>query len=175
MLRLLLLRHAKAENTSPSGQDHERALTPRGRADAARIGDYLAKHGLTPDYVQLSTATRVQQTWDCAVAELPGAPAARSTAQLYNASADRILAALRDIPAGARQPLLLGHNPGLHETAMRLIAAGPAEIRETLREGLPTAGLTVIEFVAGAWRDIHPQSGRLIRFVSPRLLEAATD
>jgi phosphohistidine phosphatase len=175
MLRLLLLRHAKAENASLGESDHERALTARGRADAARIGSYLAKHGLAPDYVLLSTATRVQQTWDCTVAELADAPQARNAPQLYNATAEAILTAVRNLPAGTRRPLLAGHNPGLHEAALLLSAAGPQEIREQLRSGMPTAALAVIEFAVGAWSDVHPQSGRLIRYVSPRLLEAATD
>lgn len=175
MLRLLLLRHAKAESPAPGGSDHERALTARGRADAARIGGYLARHGLTPDHVLLSTATRVQQTWTCAAAELAEAPPARNVPQLYNASADTILTAVRNLPAGTRLPLLAGHNPGLHEAVLLLTATGPADIREQLREGLPTAALAVIEFAAGAWSDVHPQGGRLIRFVNPRLIEAATD
>jgi hypothetical protein len=40
----------------------------------------------------------------------------------------------------------VGHNPGLHETARLLIAAGDVEIRERLNEGLPTAGLALIDF-----------------------------
>jgi phosphohistidine phosphatase len=175
MLRLLLLRHAKAENASLGGSDHQRALTARGRADAARIGSYLARHGLMPDHVLLSTATRVQQTWDCAVTELADAPAAQNAPQLYNAAPGTILATVRGLPAGVRRPLLGGHNPGLHEAALLLTATGAADIREQLANGMPTAALAVIEFAASTWSDVHAQSGRLIRYVSPRLLEAATD
>jgi len=38
---------------------------------------------------------------------------------------------------------------------------------------LPTAGLVIIDFAIDSWGMLHPQSGRLERFVSPRTLEAA--
>ena len=75
-----------------------------------------------------------------------------------------------------RAPLLVvGHNPGLHETARLLIASGDVEARERLNEGLPTSGLAVIDFAGRDWEKLHPHSGRLERFVTPRLLKAATD
>jgi len=188
MLRLLILRHAKAENAGPDGSDHTRALTARGRADAARIGRYLAHHDLVPDHVLVSSATRARETWACAAAELDPAPPVHTAAQLYNASADAILTTLREIPATARRPLICGHNPGLNETALLLSAAGTAELRAALRDGMPTAALAIIEFAgpssganasanasANPWSGIRPQSGRLVGYVSPRLLDAATD
>jgi phosphohistidine phosphatase len=68
---------------------------------------------------------------------------------------------------------VIGHNPGLHDLARLLIASGDVEARERLNEGLPTAGLAVIEFAAETWRKLHPQGGRLERFVSPRSLAEA--
>ena len=56
-----------------------------------------------------------------------------------------------------------------------LIAAGDVEARERLNEGLPTSGLAVIDFAGDDWDKLHPRSGRLERFVTPRLLKAATD
>ena len=52
---------------------------------------------------------------------------------------------------------------------------GDVEARERLGEGLPPAGLAVIDFAGDDWSQLHPQGGRLERFVTPRLLEAATD
>jgi phosphohistidine phosphatase SixA len=47
MLRLLLLRHSKAVPFTGSG-DHQRALTERGRADAARLGSYILDEKIVP-------------------------------------------------------------------------------------------------------------------------------
>jgi phosphohistidine phosphatase len=66
--------------------------------------------------------------------------------------------------------MIVGHNPGLHDLAVALIATGDIDAREQLRAGFPTSALAVLDFAFKAWGDLHPQSGRLDRFVSPRLL-----
>ena len=95
--------------------------------------------------------------------------------RLYGATPETTLAALRETDPAASGLLLVGHNPGLHEAALLLIASGDVEARERLNEGLPTAGLAVIDFPGATWKSLHPHSGRLERFVTPRLLRAATD
>ena len=67
---------------------------------------------------------------------------------------------------------MIGHNPGLHELALMLIASGDIEARERLREKLPTAGLVIVDFPIDDWGKLHPRSGRLERFVSPKTLQA---
>ena len=42
-------------------------------------------------------------------------------------------------------------------------------------EKLPTSGLVVIDLPFDDWSRVHPSAGRLERFVSPRLIEEATD
>ena len=49
------------------------------------------------------------------------------------------------------------------------------EARERLREKLPTSGLVIVEFAFDDWGRLHPQAGRLERFVSPKSLEAAAN
>ena len=175
MRRLLLLRHAKSERSEPGGRDLARTLNPRGRSEAPQIGAYMARHGLVPDRAMVSTAARAQETWALAAAAFATAPAIISEARLYDAGPQAILDLLRELPADIRTLLVVGHNPGLHEFAALLIASGEVEARERLREGLPTAGLAVIDFAFDDWRKLHAQSGRLERFVSPRSLELATD
>ena len=62
----------------------------------------------------------------------------------------------------------MAHNPGLHELGKLLIASGDVDARERLNEGLPTSGLLVIDFVGSDWSTLHPRSGRLERFITPR-------
>jgi phosphohistidine phosphatase len=173
MRRLLLFRHAKAERSIPGAPDRDRDLIERGRRDAARIGSYMAAHALVPDRVLVSTAARTQQTWKAMESAFKPAPAATSVEKLYDATPHAILAAIKDMPAKAHTLMVIGHNPGLHELALMLIASGDVEAREKLREKLPTAGLVMIDFAFDDWNKLHPQSGRLERFVSPKSLEAA--
>lgn len=172
MRRLLLLRHAKAERSAPGASDHDRALIERGRKDAAKIGTYMAAHALAPDRVVISTAARCQQTWKHAGGAFRPAPAATSTEKLYNAAEHAILAAIKDTPAAAHALLVIGHNPGLHELALMLIASGDVDARERLREKLPTCGLVIIDFAFDEWTRLHPHAGRLERFISPRSLDS---
>ena len=48
MERLILLRHAKAEVDAASGRDFDRALTERGRRDAALDGEGAPQIGALP-------------------------------------------------------------------------------------------------------------------------------
>lgn len=173
MRRLLLLRHAKAERSEPGTKDISRVLTDRGRKDAARIGAYMASHALVPDRVILSPAARTQETWKYAASAFRPAPAAMSVERLYDATPHVILAVLKDTPVAAHTLMAVGHNPALHDLALMLVASGDIDARERLREKLPTSGLVIVDFAFDSWSKLHPQSGRLERFVSPRTLEAS--
>lgn len=171
MRRLMLFRHAKAERAIPGAPDRERPLTDRGSKDAAKIGAYMAAHALIPGRVLISVAARTQQTWQSAAKAFKPVPAATSDENLYDATPHAILAAIKSVPAKVHTLLVIGHNPALHELAMMLIAAGEVDSRERLREKLPTSGLVVIDFAFDDWNNLHPRSGRLERFVSPKSIE----
>ena len=173
MRRLLLFRHSKAERSEAGGADRTRALTERGRADAALIGGYLARHALQPDRVLISPALRARETWTIAAQAFHPAPPATDDARIYDASPQALLAVIKAAGADARALMLVGHNPGLHELAMQLIAAGDIETRERLGEKFPTSGLAVIDFAFDDWGRLHDRAGRLERFVSPRSIGAS--
>ena len=139
------------------------------------IGAYMAGHGLVPDRVVLSPAARTQETWKYAAAAFHPAPAAMSAERVYDATPHTILAVIKDTPGSVHTLLVIGHNPGMHDLALMLIASGDIDARELLREKLPTSGLVIIDFAFDNWSKLHPQSGRLERFVNPKWLEAATN
>jgi phosphohistidine phosphatase len=173
MRRLLLFRHAKAERSEPGMEDRARKLTERGRKDAAKIGTYMASHALIPDRVMASPSARTQETWKFAATAFRRPPTAISVEQLYDATAHLILGVVREASQSVHTLLIVGHNPGLHELAVMLIASGDIEARERLREKLPTSGLAMIDFALDDWAKLHLRCGRLERFVSPKTLDAA--
>jgi len=173
MRRLLLLRHAKAD-AEPRRRDVERPLNARGRKDAARTGAYMARHGLAPDGVFVSTALRTRQTWDLLAKEFSAPPAADFDERLYQASPDAILAIIRAAPRELACLLVIGHNPALHALAAGLVGAGDIEMRQHLGEKFPTAALAVIDFAGDDWAKVRSGAGRIEHFVSPRALAAAT-
>jgi phosphohistidine phosphatase len=174
MRRLLLLRHAKTERPEPGERDRDRKLTKRGRADAPLIGAYMTRHGLTPDLALVSPVTRAEETWALVVKALPQMPRVVKEEGIYNAGRDKLIGIIRKAP-DAHVLLVVGHNPGLHELAVSLIASGDVEARERVNEKLPTSGLVVIDLAFDDWSRLHPNAGRIERFVSPRLIEEVTD
>ena len=175
MRRLLLLRHAKSDWSEPGQRDRDRALAPRGQRAAPKIGAYMVRHRLTPDRVLCSTAKRTRETWDLIAAKFADPPLVTFEEQLYDAKPNDILAIIAAATPTHHTMLVIGHNPSLQAAASLLIAAGDIEARERLKEKLPTAGLAVIDFPFNDWSQLHPKSGRLDRFVTPRMLAAATD
>jgi phosphohistidine phosphatase len=174
MRRLLLLRHAKTERASPGEDDRDRKLTKRGRADASVIGAYMARHGYVPDLALVSPAMRAGETWVLVVAAIAKELRVVKDKRIYNAGPEKLISIIRETH-DAHTLLIIGHNPGLHELAMRSIATGEQIARERVTEKLPTSGLVVIEFPFDDWSLLRPNLGRLERFVSPRLMAATTD
>lgn len=174
MLRLMLLRHAKTERAEPGEADRTRKLTKRGRADVPVIGAYMARHELVPDLALVSPATRTHETWTLLAACFAKPPEALTVERIYNANPDTLMRLIAETKK-ARSLLVVGHNPSIHDLAVRLIASGDVEARERVTEKLPTSGLVVIDLAFDEWPRLRAQAGRLERFVSPRLIAAATE
>jgi phosphohistidine phosphatase len=173
-MRLILLRHAKSEKGKPGTRDLDRTLNERGLDDAATMGAFLVRHRLVPDRAVVSPARRTRETWERLAAAFPKPPPADFDDRLYESRVETILEVLRETEPTTHTLLVIGHNPGLHESARLLIATGDVEARERLNEALPTAGLVVIDFAETGWRKLHPRGGRLERFVTPRSLRTET-
>lgn len=174
MRRLMLLRHAKTERAEPSERDRDRKLTKRGRGDAPVIGAYMAHHDLVPDLALVSPAERARETWSLVAAAFDKTPRTEIDDRIYNASPRKLLELVSE-PRKARKLLIIGHNPSLHEFALQLAASGNIEAREQLRENLPTSGLVVMELPINEWPLARSHAARLERFVTPRLIAAATE
>lgn len=175
MRRLILLRHAKSDRSVAGRPDHDRELALRGNDAAVKIGAYMARHALVPDLVLCSTAARARQTWALVAEAFAAPPKVIYDDRLYEVSAKVILEVVRASSPDVHALAVVGHNPGLQDLAGLLIASGDIELRQRLLEKFPTAGLAVVDFPVDEWGQLHPQSGRLDRFVAPRSLEIATD
>ena len=174
MRRLMLLRHAKTERAEPGQRDRDRKLTKRGRADAPVIGTYMARHGLAPDLVLVSPAKRAQETWALMAPAFATAPRLVNEERIYDATTETLFKIIGET-RGAHSLLIVGHNPGLHDAAVQLIASGDVEARERVAEKLPTSGLVVIDLAFDDWSKVHRHAGRLEHFITPKLIAAATD
>jgi phosphohistidine phosphatase len=174
MRRLMLLRHAKSDWSAPGTRDQDRPLNARGREAAPKMGGYMARHGLVPDLIIASPATRVTETLALLLPAFAKQPKAAPDARIYETDADELLTAIKEAPHSVHSLLLVGHNPSLADLASLLTASGDVDARRRLIEKFPTAALAVIDFPLDDWSKIQPKSGRLDRFVLPRALDSET-
>jgi phosphohistidine phosphatase len=135
---LIVLRHAKSD-WSGNEPDHDRPLAPRGRRQAPEAGRWLAGHAEPIDLAVVSTATRTQQTWALASAELSVVPERVDEERAYAASG-RALAALLEEYADRATVVLVGHNPGVEDLVHQLTGEWVA---------LPTSAIAVVDVAAG--------------------------
>ena len=170
MRRLILLRHAKSD--WPDGTpDHERPLAERGREAAPVIGAYMAREGLVPDRVLVSSARRTQETWALVAPQLRSSPEVEREPRIYEANVSTLLAVVQGQPVACHTLLMVGHNPGFEDLAARLTDSGSVEARLAMAAKFPTGALAVIDLPVDRWEDVTPKSGRLDRFITPRALK----
>jgi phosphohistidine phosphatase SixA len=127
-LRLHLLRHAHAGDALAwEGDDSLRPLTNKGRAQSQRLGRFLEQHGVRPDVIVSSPKVRSLQTAEIVAKEL--GMTIRIDVRLADAFGKRELWALLD-EIGAREPMLVGHDPDLSNLLAYLIDADGIELRK---------------------------------------------
>jgi phosphohistidine phosphatase len=158
--RLLLLRHAKAEQAGKD--DHARELTGRGRKDAAHMGAWLHKH-YAPDLVLCSTSARTRETWALVSEELGAAPKTEFFKPLYLAPLKTFLTIIQSVDDDVQTVLTVGHNPGTEDTAT-LLARDAMDKDERQR-------FDAMKEKFPHWRDAKPGGGRLAAFIRPKDLD----
>lgn len=157
MRELILLRHAHADPAAAGQDDHARGLSATGRAEAQAAGDWLRAHGLQPDRVLCSTATRTRETL-AALGDI-GAGEVYEDAAIYGGSAGT-LATLADANRDAERLLLVGHNPGLEQLAALMHSGQTGDYR-----GMPPGGIAVLRLPVDV--NIEPGIATLTQFWWP--------
>ena len=158
MRELILLRHAHAESALPGQDDRDRALSARGRGEAAAAGVWLREHGYLPDRVLCSSARRARETLELAQDAIGSGETERVDA-IYDATPGALIAladAHRDVP----RLMLVGHNPGFEHLAALMSTGQSGDFR-----GMHTAGIAVLHVPADA--ALEPGVAQLAAFWMP--------
>jgi len=165
---LLLLRHAKSSWDNPKLDDFDRPLAPRGRDSAPLIARVLEERHWRPRMALVSSSTRTRETWELLSSHFAHAPSPTFRDSLYEASAEQLLAEVHHTPEIVSTLLVLGHNPGLEEFALRLAGndSDQAALKQ-LRKKFPTAGLARLEFT-GRWAELQFGGARLLDCLRPK-------
>jgi len=171
MKRLSVLRHAKSSWGKPQLDDFDRPLNERGRTAARRMGREFKHRGKCFDCVIASTAARVRETIDGVREQFDFQAPVRFEPDIYLADVDTLLSLVRALPDDVRAPLLVGHNPGMHELVIGLSRDDKHDLRRSVAAKFPTAGFATIELPEDKWSDIQLGIGEIAELIFPRDLD----
>lgn len=160
MRQLHLVRHAKSSWDEATLADFDRPLNTRGRRDAPRMAERLARRQIEAPYLLTSPALRALQTARFFAAALGvGEDRIASRPEIYAASPGTLMALINHLSCDAAHVVLVGHNPGISALA-RLLA--PCPFIE-----MPTCAIVSLGFDHD-WQQIKSGDGRLLSYLTPR-------
>lgn len=158
-MKLILLRHGKAEDFNPEG-DFARPLVEKGRSQARNAARMLKAAGELPHVVLTSPLIRARQTADefCQEAEIPGA-----TMQGWLACGMTPEVALRELAGfeDFKSVAIVGHEPDLSELIAWLVGAEAGSVE--MKKG----ALACIEI------ELPSRYGTLLYLIPPALIKGA--
>jgi phosphohistidine phosphatase len=167
---LNLLRHAKSDWSDPSAADFDRRLNKRGERSARLVGAELRRRNIRFDMIFASPARRVRETLE----ELRGSYGPmlepRFDESLYLASSRSLLEHVRHAP-DCSELLPVGHNPGLQELALDLVAENDGHFTD-LQAKFPTGALLRMRVDATKWTELGPGKSAVEFFLKPRELDS---
>ncbi|WP_312349080.1 histidine phosphatase family protein [Actinomyces sp.] len=144
---LVLVRHAKAQGSSTSG-DRGRHLTPEGRDQARRLGLEVAEVLPRIDTAVVSPAERARETLE-QIAEAVDLRRQWVDDSLYLAGVEAVVEIARSLTGDTA--VLVGHEPTISSAAT--VLAATREDREEVGLGVPTATAVILGF-EGEWADL---------------------
>jgi phosphohistidine phosphatase len=166
MARLLILRHGKAEDESPSGDDRQRKLVHRGERNADEVGQLIKDHINSPELVLVSPSLRTQET-ALIVQQHLGHINQVNDSRIYNADGEALLNVIIENAPSLSRVLLIGHNPGLM-VLMHILMAEDGNRAETSISDFPSSALAEMVFEAPTIGQIARSSGILLSLMRPR-------
>ncbi len=172
MKTITIFRHAKSgEKDNPKIDDFDRPLADKGLKAATKMGIAMRDRKLRPNLILCSPSVRTRQTLSLASAEAwDNAPRVRYDRKLYDASAQTLFQAMKELPEDVSHVMIVGHNPGLQELAVALAPLG-SPARQQFKDKLATAAVATFDFDVERWRDLQPGEGQLRLSITPNSLQ----
>ena len=126
---LNLVRHADAGDPEAwTGPEAARPLSDKGRAQAERLGAFLAEHDMRADAAITSPKVRARQTAEIVARHL-GIPVTEDD-RLASSFDLAILDALLTDAHDPERPMLFGHDPDFSDLVTELCGTGIASMRK---------------------------------------------
>jgi len=159
MKNLILLRHAKSSWKDTSLDDFDRPLNNRGKCDAPKMADRVAREKIQIDLIISSSALRTSDTAKI-FAEIIGYKSRIIfDDNLYEASYKKILDLINLIEDKYKGVLLVCHNPGITNLANYL--------SDHFIDTIPTTGIVGLSFNC-SWKELNENSCSLLFYDYPK-------
>lgn len=175
MKTLILLRHAKSGWDDPELRDFDRPLNAKGVRAAVMMGRKAAADGLKPDRIIASPAVRVTQTLEGFREGAGDLPEPEWDRRIYLSSSATLLDIIRETDAKVDTLMMVGHNPGLEDLILDLVADdGKSPLREVVEVKFPTASLARLTWNGANWASLDRGTGvQLDSLTRPRDLDSS--
>lgn len=145
-MKLLLIRHAKTDPSSPTGNDFDRKLLPRGLRQCHDLRDFLQNVDVQIETILCSTAERTKQTF-MEISSSVNCPACFLNS-LYLADRQLLLHEITMVKNN-KDLLVIGHNDGISDLASYLTGE---------HIYLKTGMLWILEFHGNSWEELSAET-----------------
>lgn len=164
MKTLYLLRHAHATAEAPPLMgDHERILSEQGAMEAEKVAAFMKDSGILPDFVLSSSSVRTIQTARIIMGVILDTEGRRIDTRfdrgLYLAEPAVIAEDIAATDNRYGHLLVVGHNPGMGDLAMRL--------SDGAITSFPTASLAAFTADIDDWQALTPEYLKLTASFTP--------
>lgn len=168
---LWLLRHAKSDRKTAT-LDIDRPLNKRGKRAARKMGTWMQRQGLIPDWIISSPAERARATLDLVCEKLEfDIKDTLKDRRLYGQGIGSLRKVLSECPKEANRVLLVGHNPELEDLLIELTGALNLPDIDKI---MPTAALARLA-MPDDWSGLQAECAKLLAITYPNSLCDADD
>lgn len=161
MKKLVLIRHAKSEESNAGTKDFDRSLNPRGFSDAPKMGLRLKELGETPQFVISSPAERARLTAQFVLEQVGfESDNIHWEEEVYEASARVLMNIVNGISEEYDTVWMFGHNPGFTYLAEYLTSEAFGNIH--------TCGVFAMTFEVEKWAEISQHTATKKFYIYPK-------
>lgn len=159
--KLLIIRHAKAEDADFQKPDFKRSLSARGKNDIPKMAARIIGKGIIPEKFISSPALRAISTARYFAIEMGLAPLEIiQDPEIYDALTFNLLETINNLDDHLDFIALFGHNPSITQLVNQLC--------DTNIHNIPTCGMALMEFPFDTWKMLSMGTGELLYFDFPK-------
>lgn len=161
MKKIFIIRHAKSDQ-SFFGNDFERPLNERGKADAPVMAKRLQDRKIKIDALISSPAKRARKTAELFAEGLKIPPdEIVFVSELYHAPAEAFYTIISGIPDNLSTVALFSHNPGITTFVNSLDTT-------VKTDNMPTCAIYAVEVAIEKWADFIKAKKEFLMFDYPK-------